>query len=77
LLFMLIPENKGRGAYCWLHRTHTWLLLLLLLVTACRPSEITWHEKHWDNPDSRFLCWQLHDDTGKPCQPAAAAAAAF
>lgn len=30
----------------------------------CRPSEITWHEKHWDNPDSRFLCWQLHDTSG-------------
>ena len=23
--------------------------------------DITWHEDNWDNPDSRFLAWTLHD----------------
>ncbi|KAF6261424.1 glycoside hydrolase superfamily [Scenedesmus sp. NREL 46B-D3] len=25
------------------------------------PRDITWHEDNWDNPDSRFLAWTLHD----------------
>jgi hypothetical protein len=28
----------------------------------CRPRDITWHEDNWDNPDSRFLAWTLHDN---------------
>jgi isoamylase len=30
----------------------------------CRPKDITWHETNWDNPDSRFLAWTLHDSSG-------------
>lgn len=29
--------------------------------TLPRPRDITWHEDNWDNPDSRFLAWTLHD----------------
>jgi hypothetical protein len=29
---------------------------------VCRPRDITWHEDNWDNPDSRFLAWTLHDN---------------
>ena len=35
--------------------------LVLLLLSACRPKDITWHEDNWHNPDSRFLAWTLHD----------------
>lgn len=26
-----------------------------------KPNEITWHEDNWDNPDSRYLAFTLHD----------------
>mmetsp|Transcript_24096 Transcript_24096/g.67513 ORF Transcript_24096/g.67513 Transcript_24096/m.67513 type:complete len:185 (+) Transcript_24096:1173-1727(+) len=26
-----------------------------------RPEDITWHETHWDNPESKFLAFTLHD----------------
>uniref|UniRef100_A0A383WPZ9 isoamylase n=1 Tax=Tetradesmus obliquus TaxID=3088 RepID=A0A383WPZ9_TETOB len=29
--------------------------------TFLGPRDITWHEDNWDNPDSRFLAWTLHD----------------
>ncbi|KAK9845743.1 hypothetical protein WJX81_001229 [Elliptochloris bilobata] len=25
------------------------------------PQDITWHEDHWDNPESKFLAFSLHD----------------
>lgn len=25
------------------------------------PQDITWHENSWDNPESRFLAFTLHD----------------
>ena len=25
------------------------------------PADITWHEDHWDNPESKFLAFSLHD----------------
>jgi hypothetical protein len=50
----------------------TWLALrfsaasedsvVLWLFVVCRPRDITWHEDNWDNPDSRFLAWTLHDN---------------
>jgi hypothetical protein len=34
----------------------------MLRICSCfRPRDITWHEDNWDNPDSRFLAWTLHD----------------
>lgn len=35
--------------------------LLVNPINGCRPRDITWHEDNWDNPDSRFLAWTLHD----------------
>jgi len=29
------------------------------------PSDITWHEDNWDNTESRFLAFTLHDKTGE------------
>eukprot|EP00775_Hariotina_reticulata_P012445 gene12445-12582_t len=31
------------------------------------PKDITWHEDNWDNPDSRFLAWTLHDSHNTGC----------
>jgi isoamylase len=31
------------------------------------PKDITWHENDWNNPDSRFLAWTLHDTAGRGC----------
>jgi len=28
------------------------------------PADITWHETHWDNPESKFLAYTLHDREG-------------
>ena len=25
------------------------------------PQDITWHEDNWDNPESKFLAFSLHD----------------
>jgi isoamylase len=29
-----------------------------------QPGDITWHEDRWDNPESRFLAFTLHDRDG-------------
>jgi isoamylase len=26
-----------------------------------RPEDVTWYEDNWDNPDSKFLAFSLHD----------------
>lgn len=41
--------------------------LHLPLFSLCRPKDITWHEDNWNNPDSRFLAWTLHDTNNSGC----------
>lgn len=41
--------------------TATLTATLAAALAGCRPRDITWHESNWDNPDSRFLAWTLHD----------------
>lgn len=36
-------------------------------MCLCRPGDITWHEDNWDNLESRFLAWSLHDTAGAGC----------
>ena len=31
------------------------------------PQDITWHEEHWDNPESKFLAFSLHDRCAGRC----------
>ena len=31
------------------------------------PQDITWHEDNWDNPESKYLAFSLHDRSS--CQP--------
>lgn len=33
-------------------------------LMLCRPGDITWHEDNWDNDDSRFLAFTVHDRSG-------------
>ena len=30
------------------------------------PQDITWHEDNWDNPESKFLAFSLHDRCQSP-----------
>lgn len=30
-----------------------------------QPAEVTWHEQHWDDTESRFLAWTLHAPAGQ------------
>ncbi|KAF8065538.1 ISA3 [Scenedesmus sp. PABB004] len=40
---------------------------MLARETFPGPKDITWHENNWQNPDSRFLMWTLHDTKGSGC----------
>ena len=37
------------------------------------PQDVTWHEDRWDDPESRFLAFTLHDRRGRAGQGGAAA----
>ncbi|KAK3230950.1 hypothetical protein Dsin_002831 [Dipteronia sinensis] len=38
--------------------------LLHLCVTLLMQNDVTWHEDNWDNYDSKFLAFTLHDNIG-------------
>jgi len=56
------PKQRPSSAGCadlppaWHASNHA----LNMLSRLC-PQDVTWHEDQWDNPESRFLAFTLHD----------------
>lgn len=54
----------------WMPRAYSGLIkfrrahALLGRAEFLGPQDITWHEDHWDNPESKFLAFSLHDRCG-------------